>query len=172
MMVKDWYKGFKEAYFGFRNSDFGILNPQSAIPNTQSGLSLIETIIVIVIMAILVAVVIPKVGFDTSSRTSVEGAAQMIASDIRYAQEYAMANRVSKSVTFTSGSPLYTFNPTHPLDPSGRLPSGIMIGTTMTFTFNSLGEPIEGGGHSVSVSGSGGTKTVNVTNYTGKVSVN
>lgn len=164
--------GFRGTYFGLWTSELRILNPRSPIRNPQSGLSLIETLIVTVIIALLMAVVIPRVGFNTSSETSVEGAAHMVASDIRYAQEYAMANRVSKSVTFISGSGLYTFNPPHHLDPSGRLPSGITIGTTVTFTFNSLGEPIAGGGNSVTLSGSGGTKTVSVTNYTGKVSIN
>jgi type II secretory pathway pseudopilin PulG len=172
MMVKERCKGFRGTYFGFRDSDFGILNPQPAICNPQSGLSLIETTLVILIIAVLSAMIIPKAGFDTPPRSSLDGAAHMIASDIRYAQENAMVNRVSKSVIFTSGSSVYTFNPTHHLDPSGRLPSGVTIGTTITFTFNSLGEPIAGGGNSVTVSGSGGSKTVSVTPYTGKVSIN
>ncbi|MCX8118577.1 MAG: type II secretion system GspH family protein [Desulfobacterota bacterium] len=135
-------------------------------------MTLIETVAVIFLLAILAAVAIPRLGFDSPSRTSLEGAAQMVASDIRYAQEFAMAHRVSKSVNFTSGSALYTFTPSHSLDPSGRLPSGVTVGTTITFTFNSLGEPIAGGGASVIVSGSGGSKTISVAQYTGKVSVN
>lgn len=145
--------------------DWGIHTPN------LKGFTLIETIIVMVIIAILLTAVIPRVGFDIAPRMSVEGAAHMVASDIRYAQECAMANRVSKSITFTAGSSVYTFNPIYHLDPAGRLPSGVTIGTTMTFTFNSLGEPISGGGSSVTVSGSGGSKTVTVTNYTGKVSI-
>lgn len=136
------------------------------------GMSLIETIIVMVIIGILAAVAIPRVGFDMPQSSSAEGADHMIASDIRYAQEFAMANRVSKSLIFTSGSSVYTFNPTSNLDPSGRLPSGVAIGTTITITFNSLGEPISGGGSSVTVSGSGGSKTISIANYTGKVSIN
>jgi prepilin-type N-terminal cleavage/methylation domain-containing protein len=154
---------------------FGFLIPQSAIRNPQSGISLIEVILVMVIVAILAAVVIPRAGFDTSPRASVEGAAYMIASDIRYAQECAMANRVSKSVNFVSGASTYTFPATVPstsnLDPSGRLPSGVTIGSNLTVTFNSLGEPTAGGGGSVTVSGGGGTKTISVENYTGKVSI-
>lgn len=130
---------------------------------------------VMVIIAILAAVVIPRAGFDISPKASVEGAAYMIASDIRYVQECAMANRASKSVAFVSGGSTYTFPATVPstsnLDPSGRLPSGVTIGTTVTITFNSLGEPIPGGGGSVTVSGSGQTRTISVVNYTGKVSI-
>jgi prepilin-type N-terminal cleavage/methylation domain-containing protein len=139
-------------------------------PNCK-GFTLVELIMVLVIIAILAAVVIPRVGFDVPSRGSLEGAAHMIASDIRYAQEWAMANRTSKTITFPGGNS-YSFSPPNSLDPSGKLPSGVTT-TAFTFAFNSLGEPTTGGGGSVTVSLSGGSpsKTINVANYTGKVSI-
>ena len=90
---------------GIRNSEFGIFIPHSAIRNPQSkGMTLVEVITVLAIIAILAAVVIPKLGLPTiSSTASVDGAAYMVASDIRYAQEFAMANRVSKSCYFYLG---------------------------------------------------------------------
>jgi hypothetical protein len=127
-----------------------------------------------IIIGILAATVLSRIDFGaTSSQTSVGGGAYMIASDIRYTQEFAMANRVSKSIIFTSGSSTYTFNPVSTgMDPSGQLQSiGATIGTTVTFTFNSLGEPIAGGGSSVTVSAGGITKTITITQYTGKVSI-
>jgi len=160
---------------GLRIADCGIKTPNSELrtPNSN-GMSLIEVILVTLVIAILAAVAIPRVGFDISPRASVEGGAYMIASDIRYAQECAMAYRVSKSIAFVSGQSTYTFPATVPstsnLDPSGRLPAGVTIGTTITITFNSLGEPTTGAA-SVTISGSGGSKTISVANYTGKVSV-
>jgi prepilin-type N-terminal cleavage/methylation domain-containing protein len=145
---------------------FETLNP--------SGFTLIELIMVMIIIGILAATVLPRIDFgSTSSRASADGAANMIASDIRYTQEYAMANRVSKSIIFTNGSSTYTFNPVSTgMDPSGQLQSiGATIGTTVTFTFNSLGEPTAGGGSSVTVSAGGVTRTLAVTQYTGKVSI-
>ncbi|MDI6762669.1 MAG: prepilin-type N-terminal cleavage/methylation domain-containing protein [Thermodesulfobacteriota bacterium] len=139
-------------------------------PNSK-GISLIEVILVLVIIAILAAVVIPRAGFDVSPRASVEGAAYMIASDIRYAQECAMANRVSKEIRFTSNSNSYSFFPTSSFDPSGQL-QGATIGTTVIFTFNSLGEPTTSAGWTVTVSTGGVSKTISVANYTGKVSIN
>ena len=168
----------KHLNFGFRISDFGFKIPHSAIRNPQSGLTLIEVIVVMIIIGILCAVVIPKIGFTISSSASVDGGAYMIASDIRYVQECAMANRVTKSVVFTSGQSIYTFPATTPstsgLDPSGRLPSGVTISSTSPspciITFNSLGEPIVGGNGSVTASSGGVTRTITVVNYTGKVS--
>ena len=158
---------------GIRNSGFGISIPQSAIRNPQSkGMTIIEVIVVMMIIGIPAAVVIPKLGLPTTTSTaSVDGAAYMIASDIRYAQEFAMANRVLKSVNFTSGASIYTFSPSSGLDPSGQLPSGVTINSNYTITFNSLGEPTTGGGGSVTVTGGGQSRTISVVNYTGKVNI-
>jgi prepilin-type N-terminal cleavage/methylation domain-containing protein len=143
--------------------------PRSLEPLNPSGFTLIELIVVMIIIGILAATVLPRIDFgSTSSTASVAGAANMIASDIRYAQEFAMANRVSKSITF-NGSSTYTFNPPSTgMDPSGRLQGATV--SSGTFTFNSLGEPTAGGGSSVTVSAGGVSKAITVTAYTGKVS--
>jgi prepilin-type N-terminal cleavage/methylation domain-containing protein len=133
-------------------------------------MTLIEVIVVMIIIGIVAAIVIPRFDFATSTRASVDGAAYMIASDIRYAQEFAMATRASKTITFSAGGNSYSFNPTNNLDPTGRLPYGVTT-TALTLTFNSLGEPTVGGGSSVTVSGGGLTRTITVLNYTGKVNV-
>src|SRR4030042_1220391 len=164
----------KHLNFGLRIADCGIKTPNSELrtPNFK-GFTLIEVIMVMAIIGILAATVLPRIHFSTTSRTAVDGAAYMIASDIRYAQQFAMANRVSKTVTFTNGSSIYTFSPVSPgMDSSGQLQSiGATIGTTVTFTFNSLGEPTGGGGSSVTVSAGGVTKTITVLQYTGKVNI-
>ena len=182
MILKEYEVNKRERFkeqseCGRRKAEGGINWAKLRIPNSEFripdclGMSFIEIIMVMVVIGILAAVLIPKFDVVSSSKTGAEGAAYMIASDIRYAQEFAMANRVSKSVLFTSGSSLYTFNPTANLDPSGQLPSGVTISNNFTVTFNSLGEPTTGGGGSVAISGGGLTKTVSVVNYTGKVDI-
>lgn len=95
----------------------------------------------------------------------------MIQADIRYAQEVAMAEHTAKSVIFTTDSSAYTFDPESSMDPLGELPSGVTISNDFTVTFNTLGEPTFPGGKLVSVSDDDGTntKTITVSDYTGKV---
>jgi len=163
--------------FGIRSLEFGVLNPQSAIRIPHSrGFTLIEVVMVMVIVGILAVTVMPKINSTLPGAASVDGAAYMVASDIRYAQEYAMANRISKSISFDTGHPsYYTFSPVSTgMDPSGQL-QGATIGTTRTITFNSLGEPISipvgTASVTISISGVGGSKTIRVWNYTGKVDI-
>ncbi len=177
----------KKFNFGFRISDFGILTPHSAFParrtsslaggrNPQSkGFTLIEVILIMVIIGILAATVVPRIDFTISTTASVDGAAYIVASDIRYAQEWAMANRLSKQVIFTQNLPTYTFSPTSNLDPSGQLQNVMISSPNYTLTFNSLGEPtsivfpdlyVD-----VTVSGGGLSKTIRIRNFPGKVEI-
>ncbi|MGQ9507975.1 MAG: prepilin-type N-terminal cleavage/methylation domain-containing protein [Thermodesulfobacteriota bacterium] len=152
---------------GIKNKIFN--NEISVKPS--KGMTLIELILVILIISILSAIAIPKGGIDFSQRASLDGAAYMIASDIRYAQECAMTTQASKSINFTTGSSVYTFHPQGTFDPSGQLPSGIRIDNNFTVTFNSLGEPVVGGGGSVSISSGSQARTINIITYTGKVNI-
>jgi prepilin-type N-terminal cleavage/methylation domain-containing protein len=172
MAAKGRVQGFKGSRVLVKTSKDRYWNPRTLGPSNPSGLTFIEVIMAMAVLGILAAVVIPKLDLTTvSSGTSVNGAAYIVASDIRYAQESAMANNVSRSVIFTSGSSTYTFSPVSNLDPSGQLPSGVTISSNYTVTFNSLGEPITGGDGSVTVSVGGQTKTITVLNYTGKVNI-
>jgi prepilin-type N-terminal cleavage/methylation domain-containing protein len=172
MILKNRIQGVKGARGQVRIFGEKPWNPWTLRPLNPYGMTLVEVITVFAIIAILAAVVIPKLGLPTTtSGASVDGAAYMVASDIRYAQEFAMANRASKSVSFTSGSSTYTFSPSSGLDPSGKLPSGVTINNNYTITFNSLGEPITGGDGSVTISSSGLSRTISVVNYTGKVNI-
>ena len=172
MSLEFGVRSSKTKYSRLRTNYSELQTHHSELFARQSGMTFIEVILVMVIIGILSAILIPRLDLPaTSSRASVDGAAYIVASDIRYVQESAMANRVSKSVIFTSGSSVYTFNPTSSLDPSGQLPSGVTISNNFTITFNSLGEPTTGGGGSVTVSDGVQSKTISVVNYTGKVNI-
>jgi len=138
--------------------------------NDMKGFTLIEIVATLVIIGVMS--VTAAVRLTGTSTISVRGAAEMIQTDIRYAQEVAMAEHTAKSVIFSNGSSAYTFSPASGMDPLGELPSGVTISNDFTVTFNTLGEPTSGGGGSVSISADGQIKTISVTNYTGKVSIN
>ena len=90
----------------------------------------------------------------------------MAAADIRYTQELAMSTHSSKTITFTTDDSHYTVD-----SRTVNLPSKVSISTGATFTFNSLGEPTSGGGHSVEIQASSSTKTITVDSYTGRVTI-
>ena len=170
MKLKE-YKVEKNRILGFKGSRGHVKKLQYEHLNPR-GMTLIEVIVVMIIIGIVAAIVLPKIDFGgTSSRASVDGAANMIASDIRYTQEWAMATRTSRTISFTSTSSSYTSPVTGSLI---YLPSGATISNDFSVTFNSLGEPIATtpiGTWSVGVSAGGLPKTITVVNYTGKVNI-
>ena len=129
----------------------------------SQGYTMIELIMVVVLIAVVSVSVLPKF-FDTSTIT-VEGAAEMVAADIRYTQELAMSTNSAKTIVFTTTNTYYTVD-----SRNVNLPSKVTISSGATFTFNSLGEPTTGGGSSVTLDAGAETKTITVDSYTGRVS--
>ena len=130
----------------------------------KAGFTIIEIIVVLVIAGVLAAIAAPKfTDLFSNSPFTMDAAANMIESDIRYVQELAMATHQDRTIVFSQGSTSYLL----PDSSEPRDLQGVTLGNNLTVTFNSFGEPIAGGGQSLSV----GTKTVTITNYTGKVVV-
>ena len=132
------------------------------LPDSR-GFTIIELMMVVVLIGILAVSVVPK--FVDTSAISLVGAAAMVAADIRYTQELAMSTNSSKTIVFTTSNDNYTVD-----SRNVDLPSKVSISSGTTFTFNSLGEPTTGGGSSVTLSAGAESKTINVENYTGRVS--
>ncbi len=122
------------------------------------GFSLVELIIIIVVLGIIAAAVIYKVGSIKSDASSKAAVDQVIA-DIQYTQILAMSQEAQKSISFTAGSSTYTV-----AGETKKLPGDVTAGNTITFTFNSLGEPIAGAGATVTI----GDKQIKVWAITGK----
>ena len=136
------------------------------------GFTLVELIMVVVLISILAVSVVPKL-MDTSA-ISLQGGAAMVVADIRYTQELAMSTHENKKIRFTESSDTYTLrNIDDSVFRTVELPSRVTVklptGTT-TYTFNSLGEPLEGGGTTLTIEAGSSTKTITVDRYTGRVS--
>ncbi len=125
----------------------------------NKGFSLIELIIVIVTLGILAAAVLYKVGTFKSDATSVTAIDQVIA-DIQYVQILAMSKAEQKSISFTANSNTYNVS-----GETKQLPGDAKAENNITFTFNSLGEPVAGGGQTVTIAG----RQIKVWQITGKV---
>lgn len=147
-----------KAFSSFFNSMFGVRCPVSS----PKGFTLIELIIVIILAGILVVAVAVKVSLSPSDMASVTAVDQAVA-DIQYTQMRALAARTTCSIAFTSGSSSYTISGA--TNETKTLPGGASAGTTVTFTFNSLGELTGGSNLTLSLGG----KTITVYRITGKV---
>jgi prepilin-type N-terminal cleavage/methylation domain-containing protein len=155
----------------------------------EAGFTIIEIVVVMILIGVLAALAIPR--FPEYPRAGV--ASRKLLSDIRYAKELSTRLQTMSGIYFISDTQYRVFinNDTNNAakDPQTGTNyevtmSGEFAGVTLsqTFTnsilkFNSLGTPMEGSGagtalgaaKSVTVSGTGGPRTVTIEPNTGKV---
>jgi len=138
-----------------KNQDSRAIN---CFKGLSGGLTVIELLTIIVIIGILAA----SIGYKAMStgETSNIAAIDQVVADIQYVQVLAMGSLAPKSIAFTAGSGTYNM-----AGETRNLPGSTKAGTTITFTFNSLGEPTAGGDQTVRV----GTKDIRVVAITGIV---
>ena len=154
------FEGSRVRGFKFFNSK---LKTQHSTLHSR-GFTLIELIIVIILIGILVVAVAVRISLTPSQIANVTAVDQAVA-DIQYVQMRALGNRTTSSIAFTSGSAAYTISGA--TSEAKTLPDGTPAGTTVTFTFNSLGELTGGANQTLSLGG----QTITVYRITGKVEV-
>ncbi|MBI4688974.1 MAG: GspH/FimT family pseudopilin [Nitrospirae bacterium] len=150
----------------YRIQDKSIVHRASCIMHRGRGFTLIETIMVMVIIAILAVVVVIRNPFDSIKLSS---AAKKVAADIRYAQKLAISTQQRCGIFFISGNSYRIFENNNTADPAtssgdtcsdnggnfevdfsaGRCSnySGVAFSATPTIYFNSLGKPVDGTGN-------------------------
>jgi prepilin-type N-terminal cleavage/methylation domain-containing protein len=153
------------------------------------GFTLIELIIVIVVVSILA--IIPFLNWPSSS-ISLDGQAQQLANDIRYAQSlsmtkaqryrlvittgsssYQILNTAGTAVRFASGNTTVTLNSGISFGTLSNLPNSLIAFDGNGIPYTTTGSPgtALAANASIPLQSSGNTKTVVITPLTGKVNV-
>ncbi len=135
------------------------------------GFTTIELIIVIVIMGIMMAIALPKLG--VVGAIDLYSTARQVKSDIRYTQELAMSKYRNTTITF--GTDTYTITASGGYSESKELPTRSKAifdsDSTLIFIFNSLGEPTTGAGEILKISSGSSFKEIKVEEYTGRATI-
>jgi prepilin-type N-terminal cleavage/methylation domain-containing protein len=131
----------------------------------SKGFNVIELVMVIVLVGIIAVMVIPRI--IATGTISARESAEMVAADIRKTRELALADTISRSITFTSGINSYTIDQGTANAQTVSPPNGVTINTPTAITFSRLGAPIANPTFAVKV---GGT-IVMVTQSTGRVTI-
>lgn len=142
------------------------------------GFTIIELIMVVVIMGIIAAIAVPRLGINTIDLYTV---ARQVKADIRFAQESAMSKYRKTTITFSSDSNTYNITSSG-INESKELPARSRAvfdsgnSTALAFTFNSSGEPIPVPvtgtvGGTLRISSGGSYKEIKVANITGRATI-
>ena len=126
---------------------------------------------VIVIIGILGAAFLPGL---SSSPVSLQSAAQVVSSDLKFAQQLAMERNPAAGspigITFTGGSSSYTLtDPVGAVTITRTLPTGITIGAGGTIDFNKYGEPETTS--TITITSGASSKSITVEAFSGTVTV-
>ncbi len=156
------------------------MNLLEKLNGDKRGFSTIELIMALVIAGIMAAVALPRLA--SVSQIDLYSAARQAKSDIRYTQELAMSKYRKTTITFDSTSS----NPsTYTITSAGssetkELPKrskaifnavGTGGTTDLFFTFNAYGEPITGGGGTLTISSGGSSESIMVSSVTGNANI-
>lgn len=129
---------------------------------------------VIVILSVLAITAYPL--FLGNSGLGLDSAVKLVKADIRFTQRQAMIQGATRSIVFTQGQSAYAYGVSpDAITPYSRnlaeLDASVFIGSTVTLTFNSLGEPVSiTNDTQVSISSPGESASFIVTSFTGKIS--
>jgi prepilin-type N-terminal cleavage/methylation domain-containing protein len=137
------------------------------------GFTVTELIIVIVIVGIVLAVTLPRLGgADFFDRLRLRTTAHQIASDIRYTRRLSIAQE-EHTIRFNFGQNTYRMYPTASAQDQviKDIPPEIRGSGQNRFSFGRLGDPTRGGGRTVTLTSGSHQRAITVEEVTGAVLV-
>ena len=140
----------------------------------KRGYTLIEVLFVIIVLAILAGIAIPRLGVLFSTKMKVKTAAQRIVSDLRYARRLAITNNKDnyKLSIDSSENEYRIYDPGDTqIGETRSIDSDITISADKDFIFELLGNASISSDTNVSLSAGGNQADIIVTVATGRISV-
>jgi prepilin-type N-terminal cleavage/methylation domain-containing protein len=157
------------------------VKPPTSVP--RPGFTLIELILVVIIVAVLSAIAIPRYT-NSQMKYRADAAARRVAADLQVAQTRARIRSTPQTVTFNLTSSSYTLDgmphPDHPAKtytvslpeaPYGASLVTVNFNGTATIGFDQYGMPIPATGGTAAVRVGDQQRTISVEANTGRVSV-
>ncbi len=153
-------------------------NLRKIVNGHTEGFTTIELIMVIVIAGIMAAVALPK--FTAVTEVDLYSTARQVKSDIRYTQELAMSKYAIRKIVFVGGDYTYYIKnssgvtlESRKLPPSSKATFNAGGSTSLTYTFNSSGEPdpTDGAGDTLRISSGSSFKDIEVETITGRATI-
>ena len=138
-----------------------------------TGYTLLEVLFVVVVIAILAGIAVPRLGVTSSKKMKAKTAAQRIVSDLRLTRRLAISNNEDyKLIVYPSSNEYKIFNSTNVQHREIRsIDSDVTTSGDTTFIFESLGNASASSGTSLSLSAAGSQYNITVTIATGMVSM-
>ena len=139
----------------------------------KRGYTLLEILFVVIVLAILAGIAIPRLGVDFSTKMKVKTAAQRLISDLRYTRRLAITNNEDYRLSVDSSEKEYSIYDSGDMQvgQTRSIDSDITISADKDFIFESLGNASASSDTDISLSANGNQADISVTTATGMVSV-
>ena len=139
----------------------------------KKGYTLLEILFVVIVLAILAGIAIPRLGVGLSTKMKVKTAAQRLVSDLRYTRRLAITNNQDYRLSVDSSENDYTIYDSGDtqVGATKNIDSDITISADKDFIFESLGNASVSSDTDISLSSNGNQADITVTTATGMGSV-
>ena len=139
----------------------------------RRGYTLIELLFVVIVLAVLVAIAIPRLGIDFTVKMKVKTEAQRVVSDLRLTRRLAVTNNEDYKLSVNSTNNEYSIYDSSEAQVgiTRSINSDITISADKDFVFESLGNAAAASDTSISLSTGGHQADISVTVATGRISV-